>query len=50
MSILDRVCPVCDALYGDHSLDDLAECMETALGEWGPEVETVTGPTLERVL
>jgi len=57
--VLMRCCPVCESLYAEHSLDSLAWCMEQVadmldfepFGEesWRP-TETVTGPTLERVL
>lgn len=42
--ILAKVCPVCDALYAEHSLDELAGCMEEALGEpglWTRRLEVV---------
>ena len=29
--LLSRPCPVCDALYGEHSLDGLAACMEAVV-------------------
>lgn len=59
--LLARPCPVCDACYGEHTLDELAECMEDATGGadagglylWAVParpLETVTGPTLARVL
>lgn len=55
--LLARACPVCDAMYGEHTLDELAECMEVIVDERPMlgvvgllRVETVTGPTAERVL
>lgn len=57
--VLDRDCPVCGAMYGEHSLDSLAWCMEQVADmldfepyeehDWRP-IETVTGPTMALVL
>ena len=58
--VLVRFCPMCNRLYGEHSLDALAWCMEEVAEmldyeapydatTWRP-VETVTGPTMALVL
>lgn len=55
--LLARACPACGAAYGEHTLDGLAACVESLLGDYDDfecypyrPVETVTGPTLELVL
>lgn len=44
--VLVRVCPVCDALYGEHSLEGLAACMEEA---FDAPVTLLTPPRKRRI-